>query len=74
MSFYDAGTIDTNGNAINFHYQIATFTDGTQLYQEIDPNGNMMRFADMNGNTVIALPTAEYSITDTWPARPSWGT
>lgn len=74
MTFYDAGAIDANGNPINFHYQIATFKDGTQLYQVIDSSGAAIGFFDMDGNPITVLPAPEYGITDTFPPRPSWGT
>ena len=102
MTFWDAGTLDVNGNAINYHYQLVQFTIPPQIasvenvtemgkslignpnpilietpvqaYQEIDANGNIIRFTDMSGNTLTSLPTTEYYICDTNPPRPIWGT
>lgn len=73
MTFYDAGTVDENGVQRNFHYQLAKFSDETELYQEVDTNGYVTRFLDMNGNVVDSLPTTEYGIIDSNPPRPSWG-
>ena len=59
----------------NYHYQIVTFTKGYdgQAYQEVDVNSNVVRFTDMDGNT-IPIGVVEYSISDPNPPQPSWGT
>jgi len=73
MAFYDAGTTNENGETLNFHYQIARFVDGSEFYQEINANGEIVRFTDMDGNTVTPSGT-DYSIPFPNPPRPSWGT
>jgi hypothetical protein len=75
MSFYDAGTVDADGNPINFHYQLVQFTKNLtgEAYQEIDNNGSVVRFTDMQGNTIV-VDVVEYYVADSNPPRPIWGT
>ncbi len=42
-----------------------------QLYQEIS-NGNLIRYTDLDGNTLILEGEYGYFIVDSNPPRPSW--
>lgn len=74
MTFYDAGTVDEKNNPINYHYQIITFTKGMNgiAYQEVDSNGQVIRFTDIDGNS-FSVGIVEYFVSDSNPLRPLWG-
>ena len=53
-------------------YIIVQFKDGTPAYRECDPQGNIVRYTDVNGNTINTNETP-VEIVDGNPQFPSWG-
>lgn len=53
-------------------YIIVQFKDGTAAYRECDPQGNIVRYTDVNGNSINTNETP-VEIVDGNPQFPSWG-
>jgi len=57
-----------------YEYYLCEFEYGYvgQFYQEIS-NGQILRYVDLDGNTIILEGAYGYKLLDVNPEKPSWG-